>query len=111
MGIGTAIEFKSYCEVYRKLPSLDDIFSGRCSEIPKTADVLYALVSSMTEYARKCKDNLTKITNSIDYAFKMPPDFSAVLMKNYLYLEDGYKLKLMKIPAFAKWLSKAGKYL
>ncbi|MBQ2738121.1 MAG: AAA family ATPase [Clostridia bacterium] len=111
VGIGTAIEFKSYCDVYRRLPSLDDIFSGRCNDIPKTADVLYALVSSMTEYARKCKDNLTKIASSIDYAFRMPPDFSAVLMKNYMYLEDGYKLKLMKIPAFAKWLSKAGKYL
>ncbi len=111
IGIGSAIEFKSYCEIYRKLPSLDDIFSGRCRELPSSADVLYALISSMTEYARKCKDNLTKIENSIDYALRMPPDFSAVLMKNYMYLEDGYKLKLMKIPQFARWLTKAGKYL
>ncbi len=111
IGIGAAIEFKSYCEIYNSLPSLDDIFSGRCTELPKSADVLYALISSMTEYARKCKDNLTKIEYSLGYALKMPPDFSAVLMKNYMYLEDGYKLKLMKIPLFARWLSKAGKYL
>ncbi len=111
VGVGAAIELRSYCEIYGKLPSIDDIFSGKCIDMPKSADVLYALVSSMTEYARKCKGNLTKIEHSIDYALRMPPDFSCILMKNYMYLEEGYKLKLMKIPQFARWLTKAGKYL
>ncbi len=111
VGVGIAIEFKSYAEIYATLPSMDDIFLGRTSVMPKTADALYALTSSMAAYARKCKDNLTKIENSINYAMAMPPDFSAVLLKSYMYLEEGYKTKLMKLPVFAKWLAKAGKYL
>jgi hypothetical protein len=52
-----------------------------------------------------------RITNSIIYADKMPPDFSAVLMKDYMYIEKEYKQKLMSIPEFAKWLRTKGRLI
>ena len=33
----------------------------------------------------------------------MPPDFAAVLMRDYMYIDKGYKEKLMSIPEFMKW--------
>ena len=111
VGVGSAIEFRSYGEIYAKLPSIDDIFNGKSAPMPRTSDALYALTASMTQYAMKCKDNLTKIENSIQYALGMPPDFSAVLLKNYMNLEEDYKKKLMKLPVFSRWMSSVGKYL
>ena len=111
VGTGAAIEFRSYGEVYATLPDIDAIFNGKSAPMPKSADALYALTSSMTQYAMKCKDDLNKIENSIQYALGMPADFSAVLLKNYMNLEEGYKNTLMKRPAFARWMERVGKYL
>ena len=57
------------------------------------------------------KNDIPKITNSLIYAERMPPDFSAMLMKDYMYIEKGYKEKLMRIPEFSEWLRKRGSLL
>ena len=62
----------------------------------------------MTAYARAHRDDLSCIANSIRYAGKMPPDFSAVLMRDYMYLAPDYKQTLMKIPEFSRWLQTKG---
>ena len=111
VGSGAASEFRSWCKIFSKLPSIEDIFKGRCDIIPTGTDSLYALVSSMTAYAREHKDDITAISYSIDYALRLPADFSFVLMKNYMAIEEGYKNKLLRIPAFSRWLSTKGKLL
>ena len=111
VGTGVAVEFRTWCKVYANLPEIEDIFDGKMPFMPQSTDELYALCSSMTAYARSHKDDRRKITNSIVYAQKMPPDFSAVLMKDYMCLEEGYKEKLMKIPEFTKWLQSKGRLL
>lgn len=111
VGSGTAVELRTWDKIYRELPPIEDIFSGKYPSVPKGTDALYALVSSMTAYAREHKHEMTKIAASIAYAELMPPDFSTVLMKDYMYIEEGYKSKLMKIPEFSKWLSRKGSLL
>ena len=111
VGIGVANEFRSWCKIFSSLPKIEDIFAGRKSPLPKSTDALYALVSSMTVYAREHKNDLKAIEHSINYALDMPADFSFVLLKGYMSIEPDYKLKLMKIPTFARWLSTKGKYL
>ena len=111
VGSGIAAEFKSFEKIYKTLPVIDDIFAGKNIPMPKSPDVLYALTSSMTDYARKHKDDIRLIENSMRFAMGMPPDFSAVLMKNYMYLDEGYKNTLLKIPLFVTWLSKAGRFI
>lgn len=111
VGMGVAVEFRTWAGVYKDLPDIEDIFSGRATKIPNTADALYALTASMVSYARKHKDNMRKISNSIAYASKLPSDFSVVVMKDYMYIEDGYKEKLIAIPEFSRWLSKKGSLL
>ena len=65
----------------------------------------------MTAYAREHKYEFSAIGNSIAYANLLPADFSAVLLKNYMAIEEGYGDKLMKIPEFFKWISTKGKIL
>ena len=72
---------------------------------------MYALVASMVSYAKTQTNDLARIANSIRYAEGFPPDFSVVLMRDYMYLEKDFKLKLMKIPEFVKWLNTKGKLI
>ena len=108
VGSGTAIEFRSWTKVYNELPSIEDVFDGKMPSLPKNTDAMYALTASMTAYARAHKDDMGRITNSIRYGNRMPPDFSAVLMKDYMYIEKNFKEKLIRIPEFGKWLQTKG---
>ena len=79
--------------------------------MPTETDAMYALCSTMTAYAREHRDDLRRISNSVRYADRMPPDFSTVLLKDYMSIEPGYREKLMQIPEFAAWLSSKGRLL
>ena len=108
VGSGVAVEFRTWAKVYKDLPSIEDIFDGKMPQMPQNTDAMYALTASMTCYARAYKDNIGRIANSIRYADKMPPDFSAVLLKDYMYIEKDFKQTLMTIPEFSKWLHTKG---
>ena len=112
VGSGVATEFRSWTKIYSELPKIEDIFDGKQPPAPNNTDAMYALISSMTAYARGIKDDMDRITNSIVYADKLlPPDFSVVMIKDYMYIERDYKKKLMKIPEFARWLQTKGSLL
>lgn len=108
VGTGAAVEFRTWAKVYKNLPAVEDIFDGKMPQMPKDTDVMYALTASMTAYARMHKDEMSRIANSIRYADKMPPDFSAVLLKDNMCIDKNYKEKLMPIPEFARWLQTKG---
>lgn len=108
VGSGAAVEFCTWTRVWQELPSVSDIFAGKPARVPTGTDALYALTSAMTAYARAHKDDMTQIAHSIVYADRLPPDFSALLLKDYMYIEENYKSRLMRIPAFVTWLRKRG---
>ena len=111
IGVGAATEFRSWCKLYKNLPNIEDIFKGLNPACPTKVDELYALVSSMVSYASKHKDDLRGISASIKYADKLPPDFSVILIKDYLALEKDYKFKLMKLPEFMNFIKTKGRFL
>lgn len=111
VGTGIAAEFRTWEAVCGQLPDIQTIFEGGLPPLPTGTDAMYALISSMTTYAREHKEDMTQIANSILYAEKMPPDFSAVLMKDYMYLEKNYREKLLTIPAFSQWLNTKGRLI
>ena len=108
IGTGVAIEFRTWCKVYKDLPKIEDIFDGKMPKLPQNTDAMYALTASMTMYAKNHKEDIERVANSIRYAETMPPDFSAVLLKNYLCIDKNYKAKLMKTPEFLRWLQSKG---
>lgn len=65
----------------------------------------------MAKYAYDHRDETKRIANSIVYADKMPADFSTVLMKDYMNIEEDYVKKLIGIPEFDKWLRTNGALL
>jgi hypothetical protein len=111
VGTGIAIEFRTWAKVYNELPDLEDIFDGKQPKLPTGTDAMYALAAAMTAYARNHRDETDRIANSIAYADRMPPDFSAMLLKDYMYIEPGYRERLMRIPEFSRWLSTKGRLL
>lgn len=111
VGTGVAVEFRTWAHVYDDLPSIEDIFDGKNPSLPKGTDAMYALTAAMTAYARSNKNDIPRITNSLIYADRMPPDFSAMLMKDYMYIEPNYREKLLQIPAFSRWLSTKGRLI
>lgn len=111
VGKGTAVEFRTYTKIYAKLPNVENIFKGIETRVPSEPDVIYALITSMVNYARKNKKNIDLIDNSIQYAYNLPPDFQVVLLKDYMYIEPGFKSKLLESYNFRTWISKRGKLL
>jgi hypothetical protein len=102
------VEFRSWCGLHSDLPDTERIFGGRPTSLPKTADALYAVVNSMCEYAKDCKDDPVRIGNSLRYAQKMPADYIAIVLKNYEAMEENYQEKLMQIPEYMELIHKRG---
>ena len=108
VGSAAAVEFRSWANVYNELPDVADIFDGKMPPLPQTADALYALISSMVGYARTHKNDSDRIANSLRYADKMPPDYGALLIREYIAI---YKLGMLTIPELTKWLQTKGSLL
>lgn len=111
IGSGAATEFLTWSRIYNRLPDIEGIFKGTEHSVPRSMDALYALVSSMAKYASEHRNDLDAIANSIAYAEQLPPDFSVVLMQDYMHIEDGYKNRLMGIPGFVRWMRSRGALL
>ncbi len=111
VGTGVAVELRTWAKVYGQLPDIEDIFDGKMPALPSGTDAMYALTAAMTAYAREHKKDLWRLANSIRYADRMPPDFSTVLMKDYMYLEPDFRTVLMQIPEFSRWLNTKGRLL
>lgn len=111
VGSGVAIEFRTWAKVCKDLPDIKDVFDGKTVKMPTGTDALYALTASMTAYARDHREEMSRIANSIRYAKKMPPDFSTVLMKDYMCIDKHYKEKLMTVPEFSRWLGTKGRLM
>jgi len=111
ISIPLAMELKSFAKLYQSLPDLDKIFMGLETKVPTATDVLFALVSSMVHYAKKHKDDLYLIENSLLYANKFPPEYMLILVKDYLAFEDNYYAKLLKLAEFKKFIATKGKLL
>lgn len=109
IGIGAATEFEGWCNVYRDLPSAEDIFAGKKAEYPKKPDVLYALISSMVHYAFVNTGlTRTELGNACRFAARFPMDFASVLYMDLLEL-PGFEKKLVMIPEFRSWMERQKK--
>ncbi len=108
VGSGSAIQFSAWCKMWNKLPKMEDVFDGLVYDVPKEIDMIYAIVSSMTAYARTCKDDYDRINNSLEYAKKLPYDFIRLLISNYELIEDNYIHKLRKMPKYIELATEKG---
>lgn len=109
IGSGLATEFRSWCAIHKGLPDIEGIFRGSEHNLPKTSDTMYAVINSMTAYAKEHRYESDSIANSLRYAEKMPSDYIAVLLRNYEGIEDKYKENiLMDLPEYMRLIRKMG---
>lgn len=105
IGQGMAVEFMAFLSVYQKVPSVDDILAGK-NPMPTGIDVLWALVSSLIERARK--DMGSKTWNRLlEYSMKLADNKSIPGAELSVYLVKtlrGFdKEKLYHLPLIDKW--------
>lgn len=107
IGNDTAVEFEAFCNGILKMPNVEDIINGKCKELPKTHDVMYALIAALTAKLGSMGDSLTdeQLENVCLYAERFPKDFAYVFMKDISALK-GFDQRLMKCHEFQKWLNK-----
>ena len=108
IGKGLAIEFRAFCGMNEGIPDIEGIFDGTEFRIPKTSDGMYAVISSMVEYAKDHKYETEKIENSLSYVGKFPADYIALLLKEYEQMEKNYKETLMTIPRYGDLACRCG---
>jgi len=111
IGSGAAAELRTWSKIYDSLPDIEGIFRGTEHKVPRGTDALYALVSSMSKYAADHRDEMDAIARSISYAEQLPPDFSVVLMQDYMHIEEDYQKRLMALPEFVQWMRSKGALL
>lgn len=112
VGNDNAVEFEAFCRGYANMPCVADIMAGRCVDLPKTHDVMYAMVSSLVAAIRDRGDELTleKLDNICTYVLRFPKDFCMSFMRDINCLPD-MNLKLMKCQGFQKWLLKNKRFV
>ena len=112
VGKDTAIEFEAFCKGYINMPPISEIVKGRCKELPKTHDVMYATVSSLVAVLNDKGDELTvsELDNICAYAIRLPKDFCMSFMKDANRIKD-MNFRLMKCNVFQSWLSQNKNFL
>lgn len=108
IGEAPATEFMTYCNVYSKLPQIQDIANGKFTEQFDRADILYAILTGLTINAPKMND--TQLRNTVAYISNMKTEFSVLGGKDLIRNKNVIK-RLLTIPEFTVWRNKNKKYL
>lgn len=100
IGIGVAGEFKRYCQVFSKIPRIEDIFEGRHVDMPTSPDILYALSAAIS--GRITSADPKQLKNVVNFTIKMTKEFSVLTMKDILLIPK-MKEKLIMVPEWLAW--------
>ena len=104
VGAGAGKEFISFMQIYADLPDVDGILQGKVKDVPKKADILYALSSALVSKMKK-----EYIDNFLSYTFLMPPEYAILTVKDTI--RGGWQEQIEKSPIFKQWSDKFINYL
>ena len=91
IGPSTTSSLKTWISLYYQMPSMETIFSGKCTEIPKAPELMVALCSAMVRYATM-HPTKEKIDKSITYACKLPWSFRCKLLHDYSLIPELHEI-------------------
>lgn len=111
IGTGVAHTFLAYCDKYKELPMVSEIFAGKRINYPISMDGLYSLIVSMTAYIKRREKqdeiggiNAIELENACRYAQGFPADYRAYFFMDLVDIESIRK-KLMSSQSFKQWLA------
>lgn len=104
IGLSAAGEFEAWCKVYKQLPSVADILSGKCTKPVKGMDITYALLTSLLSAVMQRGEEISsqELSNACSYVSRFPADFAALFFRGLLKME-GMNIKLAKVQPFLDW--------
>lgn len=103
VGQGPAAEFTGFLQIYRDLPSVDEVLaSPQTHSVPKEPAVLFALSGAIAEKCRGSNGDTTLLGKAATFAQRMPAEFSVLTMRDLCVLCP----QIFRIPAAAQWLAK-----
>lgn len=104
IGSQTAFKFRTWCEIFSKLPPVEDVFSDDeyVHVVPKRPEAMLALVSNMVAYAAG-KRTEKEIRNSVEYAAKLPNEIRYKLFDDYLRIRS-IQPALKKCSSYVDWM-------
>lgn len=107
IGVGEAFEFEGWCDNYKELPLMEEVFEGTATKKPNTPDAMYALISAMIEYVKKNSELIygTEIKHAYRYLSRFPEDYIAMFFVGIKDI-DGMIAKSMKVDEFKEWYKK-----
>lgn len=108
VGKDIALDFNNWYKVKAGLPNISDIFSGKNVEPIDDQDTIFVLRNLLVSAAKVYKDDKEKMTNCLNYIFRLKRDFQLLIMKSILDIERDYKAKLILIPEFVDWYKREG---
>ncbi len=106
VGTEAAYALRSWSEIYRRLPEVEDIFLGIQKGVPQRAETLYALIPEMVAYAGRNPEE-AGIQNSIAYAMKLPVEFMRKLFFDYLRVRE-IRPVLKRNRDYNEWMMRSG---
>ncbi len=112
IGNDIALEFEAFCMGYVGMPSISDVLAGKCVELPKTHDIMYAMVSGLIEAIKNKGEELSveELDNVCVYSTRLPKDFCMTFMKDLIIIPN-INHKLAKCKGFQAWLSKNKRFI
>ena len=108
IGETAAYELRNWSEVDQKTPAMKDVFDGIASGIPVRPEILYALSSKISAYARSHHTN-DEIENAVAYVSKLPVEFRNRIFSDLLQIKSIRK-QLSRIYCYDDWFVRSGRY-
>ncbi len=98
IGMAAATEFMGFLKIWRDLPTVESIIADpEKVQVPSDPATLYALSEALG-----AKTTSNNIENIVQYALRMPVEFSVLLLRTAVCQDQS----LVNSPAFASWAQK-----
>ena len=107
IGEDAASQLLAWSEVYQKIPNAAEILSGREKGVPTRPEVLYALASGVISYTAGQSCTEAEISNLVQYALQLPPEFRDKIFYDLLALPQ-LRTPLQKNARFSDWFLRKG---
>ena len=107
IGDSAAFELRTWSEIYSKIPPVEEIFNGSCTEVSTRPQILFALSAELAPYASKHHSD-AELGNAISYASRLPVEFRDKIFTDFLQ-NKGIRKQLQKNRTYDEWFQRSGR--
>jgi len=102
-----AYEFLTWCEVYRKIPSVESVFAGNATGIPTRPETLFALSAQISTHAQK-HHTKAEVKNVLSYVSRIPVEFRNRIFEDLLQIKS-IRRQLSDSLIYDDWFQRSGR--